>query len=156
MTKICVKKLGLALAAIVMSSVGFGDDTSNDYPYLNDYLLFPRYKTELTYQDHNRTCAVCVRFTQGRVTTKALEILQAHLSGHRVDFGGKPGPAIQGTIIQDGLEFKTPCPQFMYIYQFKSDGLMFDDLAKFSLGKQYDGGQLGVTRESCAVQEFNK
>ncbi len=149
--------VGITFGAVLATgSIALGADRSDDYPYLNDYLVFPKYKTDLTYQDHNRTCAVCVRFTQGRVTTRALEILQSHLSGHRVDFfGEEPGPAIQGTVVQDGLEFKTPCPQYMYIYQFKSDGLDFSNLAQFALSEHYDGGQLGVTRGSCVDQNPN-
>jgi hypothetical protein len=149
--------VALAVVSLRGGTILIGADTSNDPTHLNDYLVFPKHKTELTYQDHHRTCAVCVRFTQGRVTTRALEILRAHLTGHRVDiFGKEPGPAIQGSIVQDGLEFKTPCPRYMYIYQFKSDGLPFDSLAKFVLEKQYEGGLLGVTRGSCAAEEINK
>lgn len=140
-------------AAVTMSPMTLGVD----YPYLNDYLLLPKYKTNFTFQDHNRSCAVCVRFTQGRVTRRALEILQAHLTGQSVDFSGDAqGVVIQGAIVQDGVEFKTPCPQYMYIYRLKSDGMDFSSLAGFVLGEHCEGGQLGVTRGSCSAQNSTK
>ncbi len=92
-----------------------------------------------------------MRFTQALITTKALQILQARLLGKANEGALEPGK-----IVEDGLEFRTPYPVFMYYYEFQSEGKMiFDTLAKYALGKEYESGQLGVTRGSCTEKNHN-